>query len=45
VFTYIDEEDTPRSLTYQMELLRRTGFRTIDILHKNSCFGAYVAVK
>jgi tRNA (cmo5U34)-methyltransferase len=32
-------------LTFQIELLRKTGFWKIDILHKNSCFGAYVAIK
>lgn len=45
VFDYIDAEDSPRDLTFQIELLRKTGFRKIDILHKNSCFGAYVAIK
>ena len=45
VFAYIDREDTPTTLTYQIELLRRTGFDRIDVLHKNSCFAAYGAVK
>ncbi|MCB0197511.1 MAG: class I SAM-dependent methyltransferase [Anaerolineae bacterium] len=45
VFDYIDYEDSPRDLTYQIELLRKVGFRKIDVLHKNSCFGAYVAIK
>ena len=45
VFDYINKEDTPRSLTYQLELLKKTGFRTADILHKNSCFAAYVGIK
>lgn len=45
VFDYIDKEDTPRSLTYQLELLKKTGFRTADVLHKNSCFAAYVGIK
>lgn len=45
VFDYIDKEDSPRSLTFQIELLRKVGFRNIDILHKNSCFAAYVAIK
>jgi tRNA (cmo5U34)-methyltransferase len=45
VFDYIDKEDTPRSLTYQLELLKRSGFRTADVLHKNSCFAAYVGTK
>lgn len=45
VFAYIDREDSPRSLTYQIELLRRAGFSTVEILHKNSCFAAFGAVK
>lgn len=45
VFDYIDYEDSPRDLTFQIETLRKVGFRNIDILHKNSVFGAYVAVK
>lgn len=45
VFDYIDREDSPRSVTYQMALLRRVGFFEVDILHKNSCFAAFGAVK
>lgn len=45
VFEYIDKEDSPRSVTYQMELLRRVGFRHIDLLHKNSCFAAFGATR
>ena len=45
VFGYIDREDTPRSVTYQLELLRKVGFTQVDLLHKNSCFAAFGAVK
>ena len=45
IFDYIDIEDSPRSLTYQLELLKKSGFRTADVLHKNSCFAAYVGTK
>jgi len=45
VFNYIQEEDSPRPLLYQVDLLRRVGFETVDILHKNSCFAAFGAVK
>ncbi len=45
VFDYIDKEDTPRSLTYQMDLMKKVGFRTADVLHKNSCFAAFVGIK
>jgi tRNA (cmo5U34)-methyltransferase len=44
-FRQIEEEDSPRPLTYQLELLRRVGFRRIDVLHKNSCFATFGAVK
>lgn len=45
VFDYIDREDSPRSVTYQIDLLRRAGFTDVDLLHKNSCFAAFGAVK
>jgi len=45
VFSYIDKEDSPRPVTYQLELLRRVGFIEVDILHKNSCFAAFGAKK
>jgi tRNA (cmo5U34)-methyltransferase len=45
VFDYIDREDTPRPVTYQLNLLREAGFRHVDILHKNSCYAAFGAVK
>jgi tRNA (cmo5U34)-methyltransferase len=45
VVAYVDKEDTPRSLVYQLELLRSVGFRSIDVLHKNACFAAFGAVK
>lgn len=45
VFAYIEQEDTPRPLLYQIDLLRKVGFRTIEILHKNSCFAAFGATK
>ena len=45
VFAYIDEEDTPRPVTYQVDLLRRVGFDRVDVLHKNGCFAAFGGVK
>jgi tRNA (cmo5U34)-methyltransferase len=39
VFDYIEQEDTPRSLAFQLELLRAVGFHEIEVLHKNNCFG------
>ena len=45
VLAYIDKEDSPRPVTYQLELLRSVGFAHIELLHKNSCFAAFGAVK
>ena len=45
VFRYIAREDSPRSLMYQIDLLRKVGFSDVDVLHKNSCFAAFGAVK
>ena len=45
VFAYIDAEDTPRPLYWQLDLLASTGFRDVDVLHKNSCFATFGAVK
>jgi len=45
VFEYIDKEDSPRPVTYQLDLLRKVGFRYADLLHKNSCFAAFGAIK
>ncbi|EMI53009.1 class I SAM-dependent methyltransferase [Rhodopirellula sallentina] len=45
VFQYIEKEDSPRSVTFQMELLRKVGFTKIELLHKNSCFAAFGAIK
>jgi len=45
VYAYIQKEDTPRSLMFQLDLLRQVGFHDVEILHKNSCFAAFGAVK
>jgi tRNA (cmo5U34)-methyltransferase len=45
VLDYINQEDSPRPLTYQLDLLRKVGFRSVDILHKNSNFAAFGACK
>ncbi|MCA9107395.1 MAG: class I SAM-dependent methyltransferase, partial [Planctomycetales bacterium] len=45
VFAYIDREDSPRPVTYQLDLLRKVGFSKVELLHKNSCFAAWGAVK
>lgn len=45
VFDYINFEDSPRPVTYQLDLLHKVGFRQVEILHKNSCFAAFGAIK
>lgn len=45
VFEYIAREDTPRPIFYQLELMKSVGFSKVEILHKNSCFAAYGAIK
>jgi tRNA (cmo5U34)-methyltransferase len=45
VFAYVAKEDSPRSVTFQLNLLQKVGFAQVDILHKNSCFAAFGAVK
>jgi tRNA (cmo5U34)-methyltransferase len=45
VFAYVEAEDTPRSLPYQLGLLQRVGFSQLEVLHKNGVFAAFGAVK
>lgn len=45
VFAYVEQEDTPRPLLFQLDLLRAVGFRDVEILHKHSCFAAFGAIK
>ena len=45
VFAYVEKEDTPRPLIFQLELLRAVGFDRVDVLHKNVCFAAFGAVR
>ncbi|WFB36330.1 methyltransferase domain-containing protein [Kiritimatiellota bacterium B12222] len=45
VFEYIEKEDSPRPVTFQLDLLRKVGFTSVDLLHKHSCFAAFGGVK
>lgn len=45
LFRIIDHEDSPRSVAFQLELLRSVGFKKVDLLHKNSCCAAFAAIK
>jgi tRNA (cmo5U34)-methyltransferase len=45
VFAYIQREDTPRPLIWQLDRLRQAGFAAVEVLHKNTCFAAFGAIK
>lgn len=45
VLDYVEKEDSPRSMTYQLELMKKIGFKKTEILHKNMCFGAFGGIK
>lgn len=45
VFAYVEKEDTPRPLGYQLDLLRAVGFEHVDVLHKHNRFGSFGGVK
>ena len=45
VFAYVEKEDTPRSLSFQLDLCRVVGFAEVEVLHKRVCFAAFGAVK
>lgn len=44
VFAYVEYEDTPRSVAFQLHHLRGAGFQA-DVIHKNGCFAAIGACK
>ena len=45
VFAYIAQEDSPRPLLFQLDMLREVGFSAVEVLHKNSIFAAFGGVK
>ena len=45
VFAYVEKEDTPKPLMFQLDMLRHVGFDQVDILHKNICFAAFGGTK
>lgn len=45
VFAYVEREDSPKPLMFQLDLLREVGFSRVEVLHKHSCFAAFGAVK
>lgn len=40
-----DIEDTPQTLNFQLELMKKSGFHKTIILHKHFCFAAFGAIK
>tara|TARA_R110002033_G_scaffold1670_1_gene13562 strand:+ start:56 stop:763 length:708 start_codon:yes stop_codon:yes gene_type:complete len=45
VLDYVAKEDSPRSMNYQLDLMKKMGFSQVEILHKNMCFGAFGGIK
>ena len=45
VLDYVAFEDSPRSMNYQLDLMKQLGFSKVEILHKNMCFGAFGGIK
>lgn len=45
VFEYVAKEDSPRSMNYQLDLMKQVGFSRVEILHKNMCFGVFGGIK
>lgn len=45
VFAYVEKEDTLRPLLFQLDVLRETGFQSLDVLHKHLCFAAFGGMK
>ena len=45
IVAIIEKEDSPRSLPYQLDLLKSTGFSKYDVLHRNSVFACYFGVR
>ncbi len=45
VLAYVEKEDTPRDLFWQLKLLEKVGFETVDVLHKHGRFASFGAVK
>lgn len=45
VLAYVAKEDSPRSMNYQLDLMKKVGFGKVEILHKNMCFGAFGGIK
>jgi tRNA (cmo5U34)-methyltransferase len=45
VTAYVEKEDTPRPLMFQLDVMRQAGFSGVEVLHKNVCFAAFGGVR
>ena len=45
VFAYVEQEDSPRPLLFQIDVLRAAGFAEVEVLHKNGCFAAFGGIR
>ncbi|SEM90981.1 tRNA (cmo5U34)-methyltransferase [bacterium A37T11] len=45
VLDYVAHEDTPRSLNFQLDLMKKGGFRYTEVLHKNGNVAAFGGIK
>ena len=45
VLEYVAKEDSPRSINFQLDLMKKVGFKKVEILHKNMCFGSFGGIK
>ncbi|MFO7658858.1 MAG: methyltransferase domain-containing protein [Bacteroidales bacterium] len=45
VYEQMEKEDTPRSVNYQIDMLKSVGFEYTEILHKNMIFAAFGGIK
>lgn len=41
VLGWIEQEDTPRPLAFQLQVMQAVGFTQVEILHKHLCFAAF----
>ncbi|MDR0977582.1 MAG: class I SAM-dependent methyltransferase [Endomicrobium sp.] len=45
ILNKIEKDDTPTTVDFQLNLMKKAGFKTSGILHKNMCFAVFGAVK
>lgn len=45
VFAYVEQEDTPKPLMDQLDLLKEVGFARVEVLHKNGPFAAFGGIR